>query len=116
MARVARALKVKDGSSRPFALLGCDVMLSAELVPWLCEINANPTLEAKRPIDRGVDLEMMTDLMQQLEGAEAPRWVPLKPEESDLRSISISPCLSAAAVQTAAMVQKKVHEFPKQRL
>lgn len=72
-----RARPAEDGGGRQFALLGFDVLLDEGLRPWLCEINANPTLEARRPVDRDVDLEVIGDLLILLEGGEAPRWEPL---------------------------------------
>merc|ERR1712060_793260 len=79
LAAVAPRLLTREGT-RPFALLGFDVLLSSTLEPWLCETNANPTLEGRRAIDRGVDLEVIGDLLENLEGRDTARWEPLHGE------------------------------------
>lgn len=73
LAKVASKLHRREGT-RPFAFLGFDVLLDSELRPWLCEINANPTLEAKRAIDRAVDGEVFRDLLDNLEGGQNGSW------------------------------------------
>eukprot|EP00927_Polykrikos_kofoidii_P026926 TRINITY_DN23881_c0_g2_i2.p1 TRINITY_DN23881_c0_g2~~TRINITY_DN23881_c0_g2_i2.p1 ORF type:complete len:270 (+),score=57.62 TRINITY_DN23881_c0_g2_i2:30-812(+) len=73
---VAPELRVRPSEERggnQFALLGFDVLLDQGLRPWLCEINANPTLEARRPVDRDVDLEVIGDLLLLLEGGTSDR-------------------------------------------
>ncbi|CAE8603529.1 unnamed protein product [Polarella glacialis] len=77
--KVAPKLGTRQGC-RPFAFLGFDVLLDAQLRPWLCEINANPTLEGRRVIDRVVDLEVIGDLLTHLEGGEVDRWEKLDVE------------------------------------
>jgi len=80
LTEVAPQLRVREGT-RPFALLGFDVLLSSTLEPWLCEINSSPTLEGKRSIDRSVDTEVIGDLLHQLEGDEVARWERLCAQE-----------------------------------
>eukprot|EP01065_Artemidia_motanka_P032711 TRINITY_DN3969_c0_g1_i2.p1 TRINITY_DN3969_c0_g1~~TRINITY_DN3969_c0_g1_i2.p1 ORF type:complete len:882 (+),score=279.24 TRINITY_DN3969_c0_g1_i2:75-2720(+) len=40
-----------DGNDKCFHILGADVMLDADMKPWLLELNAGPSLECDSPLD-----------------------------------------------------------------
>lgn len=46
-----------------FELYGYDVMIDAELVPWLIEVNASPSLSANTPADYQMKCEMLNDML-----------------------------------------------------
>ena len=46
-----------------FELYGYDILIDAELNPWLIEINGNPSLTANTPIDNDNKVKMLDDML-----------------------------------------------------
>jgi hypothetical protein len=49
---------------RCFQLLGCDVLLDAELKPWLIEVNRNPSLRCEAPLDAALKTTLLCDVFR----------------------------------------------------
>lgn len=45
-----------------FQLFGFDVMIDANLNPWLLEVNLSPSLSCDSPLDQKIKAEMLADL------------------------------------------------------
>eukprot|EP00741_Cyanophora_paradoxa_P009015 tig00001428_g8728.t1 len=64
------ATAVKKGAPAAFELYGFDVLLDADLKPWLLEVNAAPALGLDGPVDALVKEPMLADLMAAVEGED----------------------------------------------
>eukprot|EP01006_Ploeotia_vitrea_P065883 TRINITY_DN93971_c0_g1_i1.p1 TRINITY_DN93971_c0_g1~~TRINITY_DN93971_c0_g1_i1.p1 ORF type:complete len:607 (-),score=26.48 TRINITY_DN93971_c0_g1_i1:85-1905(-) len=49
-----------------FQLLGFDIMLDDELIPWLVEVNGHPSLQIPDPIDEKVKRQVVTPLLHMI--------------------------------------------------
>ena len=61
------AIKVNDGKSRCFEILGFDVLLDKKLKPWLLEVNHSPSLLCESPFDKELKDNLITGAMKMLE-------------------------------------------------
>lgn len=59
-----RAALPPDNDRRScFELLGYDIMLDAQLRPWLIEVNHSPSFNIDSPLDRAIKEELITDTL-----------------------------------------------------
>lgn len=49
--------------ARTFELYGYDIIVDSSLRPWLCEVNASPSLSATTPEDLSMKTELISDVM-----------------------------------------------------
>lgn len=49
--------------TRTFELYGYDIIIDSGLRPWLCEVNASPSLSATTPEDLAMKTELISDVM-----------------------------------------------------
>ncbi|XP_065675366.1 probable tubulin polyglutamylase TTLL9 isoform X4 [Hydra vulgaris] len=50
-----------------FELYGYDILIDADLKPWLCEINASPSLTASNQTDYNIKVAMLSDVLNVLD-------------------------------------------------
>lgn len=55
--------KVISNDKRCFELYGFDVMLDANLKPWLIEVNGSPSMTANTPTDRRLKTGLLDDTL-----------------------------------------------------
>jgi tubulin polyglutamylase TTLL6/13 len=60
-------VKVEDGKSRCFEILGFDVMLDKKMKPWLLEVNHSPSLLCESPFDKDLKDTLITDALRILD-------------------------------------------------
>ncbi|CAJ1441065.1 unnamed protein product [Effrenium voratum] len=65
--------RLPEGSrDRCFELFGFDVLLDADLRPWLCEVNSQPSLGVGGKVDLAVDRAMLSSLFQLVRSSAVP--------------------------------------------
>ena len=60
---IASVQKVLMNDKRCFELYGFDILLDATLKPWLCEVNASPSLTADTSSDYELKFGMLNDML-----------------------------------------------------
>ncbi|CAG9461997.1 unnamed protein product [Pedinophyceae sp. YPF-701] len=89
-ALILRALMAVEGiliqDKHCFELYGYDVMIDADMRPWLIEVNASPSLSADTPSDYALKYVMLNDMVDvvDMEGVRPPGEVPAKVGGFDL--------------------------------
>ena len=76
-----------------FQLFGFDVMLDAEVRPWLLEVNAGPSLATEAPLDLRIKSKMLVDLLNVIGISAAV------PEAADSQGAVSLAAASAAATE-----------------
>jgi tubulin polyglutamylase TTLL9 len=54
--------KVMMNDKRCFELYGFDILLDANLRPWLLEVNGSPSMTANTPIDKQLKVGILDDV------------------------------------------------------
>ncbi len=72
---------------RAFELFGYDVLLDADLRPWLLEVNASPSLAREHPLDKEVKEAMLADTIRLVHKGEKGRYERLCPDTKAHRKV-----------------------------
>ncbi|KAI8611820.1 tubulin-tyrosine ligase family-domain-containing protein [Chytriomyces sp. MP71] len=62
----SRGVKVKDGASKCFEILGFDIFLDKKLKPWVLEVNHSPSFTCDSPLDSQVKSKVIGDTLELL--------------------------------------------------
>lgn len=74
-----------------FELYGYDVIVDADLKPWLIEVNASPSLAASTPADRLMKAQVINDVLNIVAPIEWQRGIVSRPRSAAAPSrVSIS--------------------------
>jgi tubulin polyglutamylase TTLL6/13 len=59
-----KTVKAQDERSRLFEILGFDILLDADMKPWLIEVNNNTSLEGESPFDETLKVSVIKGALQ----------------------------------------------------
>lgn len=73
-----------------FELYGYDIIVDAELKPWLIEVNASPSLAASTPADRLMKAQVINDVLNIVAPVDWQRGTSSRPRSAAAPSTRVS--------------------------
>lgn len=100
----------RDSASCCFELLGFDVMLDRNLMPWLLEVNHSPSFACDTPLDREIKVELLRQTLKMLNVTSSDRRRSEQFEHAEAKSRLYSSLDTAKARRKSAKDSQQKRE------
>jgi tubulin polyglutamylase TTLL4 len=110
-----RCARLRVGRTNCFELFGVDVLLDAQLRPWLLEVNILPSLSSSSPLDKLIKTRLMSDVFHVIgvpivDGrGSPPPSLPDPDPKSHVNLLNLSPSDVAILTETELEYRRRGH-------